>query len=182
MPKSKRRAREKAKNKIRKRLNKEKRCEQPEGRQPRRLRRRLREAARYKLADGRTVTLTKGPSNGVKMSEVLIDAASCLIGTDDLTDHPEDDVRAALSFAAMAWDLSLAPPDAREGMLKKAVAAYRGEVGDEAAEEFGGFLEWATEVVADLRERKYPGVRRFIMAHDVSFSEDGLHVNVVSTL
>jgi hypothetical protein len=116
----------------------------------------------------------------VKASEALLDLAEPLMSDDDDRQARQD----CLSFAIIAWNLSLLPARERRrqmGVLFDAVQAQELEFDSEDEEDADNIQNALNELV--LRKQPlYPKDHRFFVDVDVLETENGYNVRVASML
>jgi hypothetical protein len=114
-------------------------------------------------------------SNGIKMSEVILDFAESLL---EMTEN-EDQEEQAISIAILIWNLSLTPEKTRKKHVKELAAAMVDP--DEHPEIAAENME-TIQALIKRKERIYPDISRAIVSHDMVRTPDGIHLNVASTL
>lgn len=119
-----------------------------------------------------TPGLSPGGTGLEKISVRLVEVARCLIGDDA---EPED-VRWGISLAALAWNLSLLPQEARAGAMAELLGESEEKVG--AAPDLLVLLERLME----QKRRLYPEDRRMVLSWQVRTSRREANVTVVSVL
>ncbi len=111
-----------------------------------------------------------------KISARLVEVAGCLMGEDA---RPEV-VRWGIGLAALGWNLSLLPEEARDRAMAEVLAG---------SEEKAGIAGIAPDLLGSILERfveqkrlLYPDDSRMILNWQVRMSRRQAHVTVVSTL
>jgi hypothetical protein len=110
------------------------------------------------------------PPGQVKMSKVIVDFIEPFMEFAEDEEAEEFVVMAAI----MAWNSNLIPPQEQKKFIKN----FRKKMGTIDAELFKIMLS----MMRNYKEENYPDLKRFILDYQLLHTQEGMHLNVVSSM
>lgn len=109
-------------------------------------------------------------SGQFKMSEVLLD----FIEPYRENARSEDELRTLITIGLVAWNAALLPKESREQTIDRMINR---DVHDGAGE----FRQFVYEMI-ERKQRWFAPIKRLILGYDLTFTENGPHLSVISTV
>jgi hypothetical protein len=116
------------------------------------------------------------PSDGVKMSEVILKLAEPL-----LKEYGDNDkhIESIISLAIIVWNKLIFPKDEQEKLLDEMMQRLFPANGN--AEDLGVFT-YIHDLIAERKSRYFPNLNKAIISYDLTVSGGNIALNVTSTL